>query len=78
MGDAPNQQELREMIRASIARQMHMGTGVGALPPSDFRPHAHVSHLRFAIARGGDGDGACLIEPAVRCTHCAYCQSFGH
>jgi hypothetical protein len=27
---------------------------------------------------GGDADGACLIEPAVRCTHCGYCQSYGH
>ena len=30
------------------------------------------------LARGGDGDGACLIEPAVRCNHCGYCQSYGH
>jgi len=30
------------------------------------------------LARGGDGDGACLIEPTVRCNHCGYCQSYGH
>jgi hypothetical protein len=73
------------MIRASIAR--HVGTGVGVHPP-DSRPHfdpdpaaafrAELSHLRFTLAQGGDGDGACLIEPAVRCTHCGYCVSYGH
>jgi hypothetical protein len=32
----------------------------------------------FPLSRGGDGDGACLIEPTVRCNHCGYCQSYGH
>ena len=39
---------------------------------------AHVSHLRLPLVRGGDDDGACIIEPTVRCTHCGYCQSLGH
>ncbi len=34
--------------------------------------------LRLPIVRGGDEDGACIIEPAVRCNHCGYCQSLGH
>ena len=38
----------------------------------------HASHVLLPLAPGGDGDGACLIEPAVRCTHCGYCLSFGH
>lgn len=79
MGDALNEQELRGMIRASITR--HLGAAGPARTPepepaSAFR--AQVSHLRFALARGGDDDGACLIEPAVRCNHCGYCQSYGH
>ncbi len=28
----------------------------------------HASHALLPLARGGDGDGACLIEPSVRCT----------
>lgn len=81
MGEGVNEQELRDMIRASIAR--HLGTGVGVHPPDsrpqpDSRPHLHMSHVRFALAQGGDGDGACLIEPAVRCNHCGFCQSYGH
>jgi hypothetical protein len=75
-----NEQELRTMIRDSIARHTG-GTGAPARaaapdPVSAF--NAHVSHRRLPIARGGDEDGACIIEPSVRCNHCGYCQSLGH
>ena len=33
----------------------------------------HASHALLPLVRGGDGDGACLIEPSVRCNHCGYC-----
>lgn len=63
------------MIRDSIAR--HAGAPrVAPDPASAFS--AHASHLRFPLARGADDDGACIIEPAVRCNHCGYCQSLGH
>ena len=69
------------MIRDSITR--HAGfprsarqPGGGPDPAAMFS--AHVSHLRLSLVRGGDDDGACLIEPAVRCTHCGFCQSLGH
>jgi hypothetical protein len=70
-----NDQELREMIRESIAR--HTGAAIG---PAAFEPRAplHPSHLRFTVLRSGDDDGACLIEPTVRCNHCGYCLSYGH
>ena len=64
------------MVRESIAR--HLGPGA---PPAHETPPtfaAHPSFARLPLVRGGDDDGACLIEPAVRCTHCGYCQSFGH
>jgi hypothetical protein len=67
-------QELRAMIRDSIARQ----SGVPAVPDPAAAFAAHVSHLRLPLVRGGDDDGACIIEPTVRCTHCGYCQSLGH
>jgi hypothetical protein len=73
-------QELRVLIRESIAR--HVGASVprsaaaGAEAGAACREHA--SHGLLPLARGGDGDGACLIEPAVRCTHCGYCLSYGH
>jgi hypothetical protein len=39
---------------------------------------SHPSHARFRLLSGADLDGPCLIEPAVHCTHCGYCQSHGH
>ncbi len=51
------------MIRDSIARQ----TGVPAAPDPAAAFAAHVSHLRLPLVRGGDDDGACIIEPTVRC-----------
>lgn len=75
------EQELRALVRDVIAR--HVGTaqrvsdpargaGVGAA----FRLHA--SHSTFPVGEGSDGDGACIIEPAVACTHCGFCKSLGH
>jgi hypothetical protein len=70
-----NDQELRAMIRDSIARQAG-APRVAPDPAAAFS--AHVSHLRLPIVRGADEDGACIIEPSVRCNHCGYCQSLGH
>ena len=68
------------MIRESIARQAGASGSSrrpGGAPDPASAFHAHSSHLRLALASGGD-DGACIIEPAVRCNHCGYCQSLGH
>jgi hypothetical protein len=69
-------QELRAMIRESIAR--HLGPPIGAMPVGPATDASHASHVRLALLRSGDEDGACLIEPAVRCNHCGYCLSLGH
>jgi hypothetical protein len=74
-------QELRGMIRDSIARHVGAPSGAASGPASGdtLMPfHAHASHVRLPLVRGADDDGACLIEPAVRCNHCGFCQSFGH
>ena len=69
------EEELRALVRDVIARRSRPGIDVD----SDVAvPHSHASHLLLPLARGGDGDGACLIEPAVRCNHCGYCLSYGH
>ena len=69
------------MIRDSIAR--HLGAAAGQPARERFEmpgasAGAHASHALLPLVRGGDMDGACLIEPAVRCTHCGYCLSYGH
>jgi hypothetical protein len=70
-----SEQELREMVRDAIARQRQ--APAEPLPaPGGFRTHA--SHGLLTLVTGGDPDGQCLIEPAVRCNHCGYCQSMGH
>jgi hypothetical protein len=79
-----NDQELRAMVRDSIAR--HAGAESVRRSPSpqigfggtDTTYVSHASFVRLPLLSGGDDDGACLIEPAVRCNHCGYCQSYGH
>jgi hypothetical protein len=68
-------EELRELVRESIARHLR-GDMASVLPGRAVENHA--SHAVFQVVRGSDGDGACLIEPTVRCNHCSYCQSYGH
>lgn len=72
-------EQLRAMIRDSIAK--HLGAPGPREPlrsSFDERIGSHASHGMLPLLRGGDGDGACIIEPSVRCNHCGYCQSFGH
>ena len=84
--------ELRAMVRAAIARidtpALHplRGEEFADVPAraaaSDEGVHLHASHGRLPVRGGGPGtdgeDGACVIEPAVRCTHCGYCLCYGH
>jgi hypothetical protein len=68
------EQELRALVREAIAR--HTGETSAAPQPDAFR--LHLSHAVFPLSRGSDDDGACVIEPSVRCNHCGYCVSYGH
>jgi hypothetical protein len=71
------EQELRAMVREAIARQKGSAThdqpGWAILNPDPC--YAHASHGQFAVPGGSD---ACIIEPAVPCSHCGYCKSYGH
>lgn len=66
--------QLRDFIRESVAR--HLGAAHVSAAPAIGRTHA--SHVLLPVPPGAEGDGACIIEPAVRCNHCGYCQSYGH
>ena len=83
-----NEQELRSLVRAAVAR--HLGTGatpgtenVGRfLGRATDRGNEAVplrvfsSHTLYeGLVNVGD---ACVIEPAVSCDHCGYCKSHGH
>jgi hypothetical protein len=82
-----NDAELRALVRAAIAQQAaaHASSVVsGQGASSAYRQlitgaGLHPSHGRFTLLpAGSDADGPCLIEPAVPCNHCGYCQSYGH
>lgn len=67
--------ELRALVRDAIARHGRQEAPAGR--PEEAR-RMHASHGPMPLQRGSDGDGACLIEPAVCCNHCGYCLSYGH
>ena len=84
------EQELRAMVRDSIARQLGSPVNDAIRLKADatygevrgvrLQPDvsSHAAFVRLPLLSGGDDGGACLIEPAVRCNHCGYCQSYGH
>jgi hypothetical protein len=72
-----NEQELRALVRESIAKQLGEPAPVGHLRTVSPDTRIHASHGIYTIARE-DSDGPCIIEPSVPCTHCNYCKSHGH
>jgi hypothetical protein len=69
-----NEDALREMVREAVARRL-AGTPPGRDENALVHAGAHMSHQRYTLP---DSGGPCLIEPAVACNHCGYCQSHGH
>ena len=70
------------MVRDSIARHADGDAGRGdtvrlKADTTYSSPNATAAFLRLPLP-SGDEEGACLIEPAVRCNHCGYCLSLGH
>jgi hypothetical protein len=71
-----NEDALRALIRQSVARHLNAETQAPASPfaaPVSIVPHP--SQYRYQLP---ESDGPCLIEPAVTCNHCGYCQSHGY
>lgn len=74
-------EQLRLIVRESIARHLGRPLQTGSpAAPGPWAPHwqSHASHARFVLVTGLDADGPCLIEPAIGCSHCGFCQSLGH
>jgi hypothetical protein len=72
-----NEDQLRALVREAVARHLEGASGAFQ-PASSAQPltlSSHASHFRYALPESG---GPCLIEPAVQCNHCGYCQSHGH
>jgi len=70
--------QLRALVRDAVARHLGHRDIPDAAATSVVVLRQHPSHYRYALASGDESDGPCLIEPAVRCNHCGFCQSHGH
>lgn len=73
--------DLRALVRQAVSRHLAAagvdpGAGVGAHPGTP-APGVHPSFGRYLLPPEADDSGACLIEPAVKCNHCGFCQSHG-
>ncbi len=67
-------QELRALVRQVIDQHLPAARTAAVAPA--LAPRDHASHLLLVVADAGDGP--CVIEPSVPCTHCGYCKSLGH
>jgi hypothetical protein len=69
-----DEQALRELVREALSR--HSGAVESAAGGASLlRFVADASSYRYNLPKS---DGPCLIEPAVQCNHCGYCESHGH
>jgi hypothetical protein len=69
-----DEQEVRALVREAISRQLGRPDENRLLKREE-----HPSHIILKVLPGSDLDeGMCVIEPAVRCNHCGFCQSYGH
>jgi hypothetical protein len=81
-----DEQDVRTLVREAIERHLGRPSERGresfsAVPlEKDSRPlSGHASHILLHVLPGSQlDDGMCVIEPAVRCNHCGFCQSYGH
>jgi hypothetical protein len=70
--------ELRAIVRDVLARRAAGAEGPGMAASPAPAGRAHPSHALFRLPAGAEAGGQCVIEPAVLCTHCGYCKSYGH
>lgn len=70
-------EEIRLLVRTAIATHLGAAAPPVAAPPPVPAPVVPLSFARYAVVRAAD-DVTCVIEPAVRCNHCGYCQCHGH
>ena len=72
-----NEDELRALVREAIARASGASGDAGGRRSARL-PRLDVAREPLPLRAAADPDGPCLIEPAVPCNHCGYCQSHGH
>lgn len=73
-----NEQELRSLVRDTIARLGLVSSGDCPPPTEAHPPPLHASHAMFTLTADPQADGRCVIESGVMCNHCGYCKSWGY
>jgi hypothetical protein len=78
-----NEEDVRALVREAVERHLARPEAAAAVrrqgPAWAPGGAAHPSHVILSVLPGSDlDDGMCVIEPAVRCNHCGFCQSYGH
>jgi hypothetical protein len=88
-----NEQEVRTIVREAIERHLgrpdagargraervSLADARDVFSSSSTPGSSHSSHILLKVLPGSEiDDGMCLIEPAVGCNHCGFCQSYGH
>jgi hypothetical protein len=78
-----NEQDIRGLVREAIERHLGRPQLVEGRSSIVDRQSSivdrHASHILLKVVPGSQiDDGMCVIEPAVRCNHCGFCQSYGH
>ena len=82
-----NEQDVRALVREAIERHLGrpnvggraIGNAIGNSQSRIANAGAHPSHVLLTVLPGSEvDDGMCVIEPRVRCSHCGFCQSYGH
>lgn len=77
-------EDLRALVRGAVERHLVAAGGMPApalvpVTPAPVPTFArHPGFFRYTLPSGRESDGPCLIEPAVRCNHCGFCQSHGY
>jgi hypothetical protein len=73
--------DLRALVRQAVTRHLASSGATGPIAPAGDpgqpTPGVHPSFGRYLLPREPGHDDRCLIEPAVKCNHCGYCQSHG-
>jgi len=79
--------EIRSLVRVAIQKNLGPGAAPAerraasegpAVAIAPLQPPAlSISFGRYDLPRAED-DTMCIIEPAVACNHCGYCQCHGH
>jgi hypothetical protein len=75
-----SEDQLRALVRQIVAERLasRQPSAHAPLLPLPMEPTSHSSHGMLRMAPPVEKGQPCIIEPAVACGLCGFCQSLGH